>query len=309
MVKLTFKEGKNFIPIAKIESKDKLNNEILFINPNADDDGVEDDRDMQLYDIDYNKYLPKMKPREAVMTQNLLSKHLLKHNLPLEDNMQMIYKNIIEDTNKEMRLKPGQKFIPIPNPNLERTITYIFGPSGSGKSYMTAMLVKQFRKLNPNSEVYLFSKLTDDKVLDEQQVKRIDINTLKDEPIDVAEIPEGSLCIMDDCDCIEDKKVNEEIQKLQNSILQVGRHHKISLIITSHLGSDYKRSRVVLSEMHSCVVYPSSGSFQQIKYILQHYMGMDNKQIQRIKGLKSRWALISRNYPIYVLSENEVFLV
>lgn len=157
----------------------------------------------------------------------------------------------------------------------------------------------------------MFSKLDDDKVIDELggRIKRVKVETLATDPIDVTDIPEGSMVVFDDCDCIEDKKVNDAILKLENSIYQVGRHHKISVIKTSHLGSDYKRTRVVLTEAHYIVVYPSSGSFQQIKYVLSHYMGMSNDDIKKIKSLKSRWVLASKHFPQYVLSEHEAYLL
>ena len=66
---------------------------------------------------------------------------------------------------------------------------------------------------------------------------------------------------------------------------------------------------MVLTESHYIVVYPSSGSFQQIKYILSHYVGLSSAEIQRIRSLKSRWVLLSKHFPQYVLSENECYLL
>ena len=312
MVKLTLKDGKGFIPVAKIESKDKLNNEILFINPSMDDDesSSDEDFDFNIQDVDYNKYIGKMKPREAVKMQNTLAKHLSKKVSPIEDGMASVYKKIKQDSGKDFKLKNGH-FVPIPDVNKERVIYYIFAPSGSGKTFFTASALKQWMKLHPKKDVYVFSKLDDDKVIDDlgDRIKRVNVETLATDPIDVAEIPEGSMVVFDDCDCIEDKKVNEAILKLENSIYQVGRHHKLSVIKTSHLGSDYKRTRVVLTESHYIVVYPSSGSFQQIKYVLSHYMGMSNDDIKKIKSLKSRWVLASKHFPQYVLSEHEAYLL
>ena len=70
MVHLTLKEGKGYIPVAQIVSRDKLNNEVLFINPSLDDGDSDADFDYNLQEIDYGKYLHSMKPREAVMVQN-----------------------------------------------------------------------------------------------------------------------------------------------------------------------------------------------------------------------------------------------
>lgn len=313
-MKLTFKEKKGFIPIAKVtEAKGALNNEILFLDPSikADSDSdSESDIELALREIDYNKYLAKMKPRESLMKQNQLAKHLAKRNKPLDDDLLEAYNQIKTDSQKEFKLQSGL-FVPIPDVNKERVIYYVFAPSGAGKTYLTANILKQWMKLYPKKDVYILSKLTDDKVIDDlgPRIKRINIETLKESPIDVTEIPEGSMVVFDDCDCIEDKQINDAILKLENSIYQVGRHHKISCIKTSHLGSDYKRTRVVLSESHYIVVYPNAGSFQQVQYVLKTYMGLSNSDIQDIKNLRSRWVLCSRNYPQYVLYETGCYLL
>jgi hypothetical protein len=310
-MKLTLKEKDNFIPVAKIEGEGKLDNEILYIDPSVkDEEEEEEELDLNIRDIDYNKYLGKQKPREAVLKQNQLAKYLHKKTKPIEEDLLSMYTNIKKDSGKEFKLKNGT-FVPIPNVNNERNIYYIFGPSGSGKSYFTATILKQFLKLNPGKDVYIFSQLDDDKVIDKlgNRIKRINTESLIEEPIDVKEIPEGSMVVFDDVDTIEDKKVLEAIMKLENSLYQVGRHYNLSVIKTSHLGSNYKQTKVILTEAHYIVCYPRSGSFQQIQYVLKQYMGLDPKQIERIKNIKSRWCLLHKNYPQYVLGETECWLL
>ena len=59
----------------------------------------------------------------------------------------------------------------------ERHILYITGASGSGKSYYSADYINQYIKKNPNNEIYLFSSVSDDKVLDKiKKLKRVNIN-------------------------------------------------------------------------------------------------------------------------------------
>jgi len=166
--------------------------------------------------------------------------------------------------------------------------------------------------LNPKGEIFLFSQLFDDPVLDKiPNLKRIDANTLVEDPIDVYDIPENSFVVLflDDVDSIQDKKVLEQIEALENSIHQVGRKLHINIIKTSHLGSNGLKTRMVLSESQYIVVYPSSGSYHQIQYILKTYVGLTNKDLAKIKGLKSRWVCVSKNFPQYVLSESECYLV
>ena len=59
----------------------------------------------------------------------------------------------------DLKDKKGQKFQQVPNPNTERSILYITGSSGSGKSYYTKAYCDCYRKIYPKREIYLFSSL------------------------------------------------------------------------------------------------------------------------------------------------------
>jgi hypothetical protein len=52
------------------------------------------------------------------------------------------------------------------------------------------------------------------------------------------------------------------------------------------------------------VIYPSSGA--NYAYLMNKYMGLDSKQIKRIKDMDSRWVCFSRQYPNIVFSEREI---
>lgn len=309
-MKLTLKEGKGYIPVAKIENEGKLSNEILYIDPNIKDDDDGELEMNELRDIDFSKYLVKQKPREAIMKQNQLAKHVYAKSKPVDEELLEMYKKIQKDSTKELRLKTGN-FIPVPNTNSERNIYYVFGPSGSGKSHFTAMILKQFLKLNPDKDAYIFSTLNDDDVIDKlgKRIKRINIESLLDAPMNVEEIPKGSMLVFDDVDVIANKKLLDEVLKLENQLYQIGRHYNLSVIKTSHLGSDYKRTRVILMESAYIVCYPRSGSFAQIQYVLKTYAGMSAEEIERVRNVKSRWATIHTRYPKFVLTENECFLL
>lgn len=123
-------------------AKDKMNNEILFIDPSMESDSENDEFDYNLQDVDFSKYLGKMKPREAVAMQNNLSKHLAKNLKPVDDTLASAYKQIHKDSSAVVKLKSGS-FVPIPDINKERVIYYVFAPSGSGKTYFTAAVLKQ----------------------------------------------------------------------------------------------------------------------------------------------------------------------
>jgi hypothetical protein len=93
-----------------------------------------------------------------------------------------------------------------------------------------------------------------------------------------------------------------------NQILEVGRHHKITCIITNHLPTAGKDTRRVLNECHSVTYFPHSGTARGIKYLLTEYLGIDKHQMKKIKDLKSRWATIFKNYPNVCMTEKDIWL-
>ena len=79
----------------------------------------------------------------------------------------------------------------------------------------------------------MFSALSEDESLDKVSPRRFKIDSsLHEDPIDVKEL-ENSCVIFDDIDCISNKKIREAIYQIMDQILQSGRHHKITALLTS----------------------------------------------------------------------------
>ena len=232
----------------------------------------------------------------------------------------------INDNNKKKRLDPSDinaKFLVIdegkmiPLPSMEtRQVIYVAGPSGSGKSTYSSMQAQQYRKMNPKNAIYLFSRVDNDVVFDGKfnpPIIRIKIdNSLLTHPIDITkQIKSGCLIIFDDIDTIQDEKLKKAVIKLENDILEIGRHQDIYIICCSHLinGNDKKLSRTMLNEAHTLTFFPKSGSTYQINYCLKNYMGLGKKQIDYILGINSRWVTLGKSCPQYMIWENGVCLL
>lgn len=204
---------------------------------------------------------------------------------------------------------PSGKFQQIPNPDTEREILYITGASGSGKSTYCCKYIYQYKKLYKDREVYVFSALKDDESLDKIEPKRVRIdNTLITHPINVSDFKD-SLVVFDDIDVISDKKQREAVYNILNQILEIGRHDNISCLITNHLATAGKDTRRVLNECHAVVYFPFSGSAKQINYLLIEYLGLDKKDISKIKKLKTRWCCVYKNYPQIVMTERDIWIL
>jgi len=212
-------------------------------------------------------------------------------------------------TYKHVELPEGSKFQLVPNTTKEREIIYITGPSGSGKSTFTSNYIKEFKKKFKGADIFLYSALSEDEVLDKHGVKRIKLSAaLITDKLTSADF-EDALVIFDDIDVISDKKIREAVIATLNSVLEVGRHFKTYCIITNHLPTAGKDTRRVLNEAHEIVYFPHSGSMKGINYLLKEYIGFDNKEIKAIKKLKTRWCCIFKNYPQLAMTERNLWLL
>jgi len=204
---------------------------------------------------------------------------------------------------KEVKLGDNETFLPICDPNKERSVLYITGMSGSGKSFFTADWIKRYKQIYPKNNVYLLSSLDSDNSIDKiKDLYRIKLNEFVEDKWTIDDLKDSCI-IFDDTDCITDKNIKKEIDLLLNSVLQTGRHTFTSVIFTSHLATCGKDSRMILAEAHSVVLFPGTMGQRNLKYICESYFGLDANEIKKLKKLDGRWVQINRTYPKSILSE------
>lgn len=197
------------------------------------------------------------------------------------------------------------KLIQHPDP-LNCRVLFVAGPSGSGKTTYVANYAIDYNKLFPKNDIWVFSRLPKDDLLDKVIPKKRKVKPpledLLEEPFDANNEMKNCLVIFDDIDTVQDDKTKEAIYKIMRDVLEIGRHNNINVIITSHLivGNDRKNSRTILNEAQCLTVFPKSGTAQQIRYVLKQYLGISNDEIENILNLPSRWVTIAKSYPQYV---------
>jgi energy-coupling factor transporter ATP-binding protein EcfA2 len=215
----------------------------------------------------------------------------------------------IEKTFNRLDLPPELKFQQIPDTTKEREILYITGASGSGKSTYVRKYCEIYKKKYKDRPIYIFSNLKEDESLDSIHPQRIKISEdLVSDPINAEDLAD-SICIFDDVDCIKEKPIREAVIKVMNECLEVGRHFKITMLITNHLPLDRQFTRRVINEAHSVVYFPQSALGMQTTYMLTNYLGLDRKMIKFIRKQKTRWACVSKTYPRYVLMEHTICMI
>jgi hypothetical protein len=212
----------------------------------------------------------------------------------------------------ELSLDNGETYQPCPNTNKERDVLYVFGQSGSGKSYYVQMYANNYKHLYPKNNIYVFSTLDSDKEgLDKiKGIKRIKLSKefIEDEMIPTVDFKD-SLVIFDDVDNISDKKLKNTVWLYLNNFLQTGRHHKISVAITFHVSAGGNATKMILNEATSLTFFPATIGGRNLKYICDSYLGMEKEQIKKLKKINSIWITVLKTYPKVILSEKEAFIL
>lgn len=190
---------------------------------------------------------------------------------------------------------PDGELLPIFDTNKERTVFYVSGMSGSGKSTLAGQLISVYQKIYPNNKVIVFSNKDKDEALDKYKPFRINIDEdLLSDPITLNELKQ-SLVIFDDIDCIPNKKLDAEISRLRDLILQQGRSFKTSFVYISHLTTNYKQSKLILLECDCAIIFPAFTTQYNLKYLLYNYFGLGVDDIRKIRNLPSRWCAFWKN--------------
>ena len=209
---------------------------------------------------------------------------------------------------RRLELPKEQKFQQIPDKHTERQIMYITGASGSGKSTYIAKYCKQYKKVFPDNDIYVFSALTEDESLDACEPKRIVIDErMISDPLTVDDFKD-SMVIFDDIDVISNQKHRDAVYNLLNALLETGRHTKTSVFISNHLPTAGKDTRRVLNEAHSVIWFPHSGSGVGMKRLLCDYLGLDKDINKKLRKMKTRWACYFKNYPSILMTEHNIWL-
>lgn len=228
-----------------------------------------------------------------------------------DDNKQLFDKFVVtrHDNKGKKQVSIPNDMLMIPLPDFKkRDVYYIVGASGCGKSYMALRIAEQYRRAFPDRPIYLISKLQKDETLDQLEgLIRLNFSNWDKETPPI-EAFKDSLTIFDDFDAVEKKTLNGIIT-VSDDIAITGRHTNSSMIYISHYLSNYKMTRLILNEATKYIIYPHATSYHPLYYLLNKYVGMDKDQIKHLKKLQSRWVLIHKNFPNYVISERNAYLL
>ena len=179
-----------------------------------------------------------------------------------------------------------------------------------GKSYMTSKLAENYAKQYPKNNVILFSWVKDDdnyKKIKNLVKIRIDESILED-PIEVDELKD-SFVIFDDIEHFSNKSIVKELERLRNSIFNCGRHENIAVASARQILMDGEKTKNINNSSFVTFLFCKGGSRFQAGNWLKTYMHFDKDVVERILNLPSRWVMVNKNTPIYILYEKGGFIV
>src|ERR1700750_116618 len=217
----------------------------------------------------------------------------------------------------EYHLNPDESIETLPAANTERI--FIAGEAGCGKSTISAKYAMQYKKMFPENDIFLFARQEDpafDKIKHNEIIldfdfpddgNKEDIDKVLHNEITIDSL-ENSLCIFDDCDNLQDIKLLTAIHKLMNDVTTNGRKRGIYVIYVSHLLMNYAQTRVMLNEANKVFFFPGCGT-RQIENFLKIYGSMKTKEAEQLANMKSRWVMLAKRRPRYILHEKGFFML
>jgi len=209
---------------------------------------------------------------------------------------------------------PEGEFFALEPTNLKkgRDVIMVGGKSGSGKSHTARNFAQRYHLLWPKRTIYVISYLRHDETLDAlpflTRLNPAEEFREKPPPLDMFT---DTLTIFDDIEGFqrESPELHDLLQQTIDMIATTGRHNQSSLLVASHLLTDYKRTRLFLGEAHKFVLFPNGCSMKQMTNLLGLYGGCDTDELRRIRKLPSRWVALCTTFPSLVLYESGCYLL
>lgn len=315
MPALNFDKDKGAKAVAVVRGGDQ-DGQILFLHPDTRAKGA---GNKTVDAVRYMKELSFLKPAERVRVMKEITDAVAADTAPEaflsatgDDRVNALYRRVKTATNEDTSivLPDDSSFQPIPDPDPKvRQIWYVAGISGSGKSYFARGIAENYKKLFPEREVYLISKLQEDETLDKMKIgkpKRISLESLVEDYPSIDEFKD-CLVIFDDYDTLT-APYDKVVLKLIDDLAIMGRHTGTSMLCLSHYLTNYKKTRLILGEAHFIVLYPMATSFKAMRYVCEHHCGLTKDEVTALKKL-GRWVCIHKVYPQYLISQHTARLL
>lgn len=264
--------------------------------------------------MDKSKLLPKsffkgLPPANVQLLKNAINtnkKIMIGDNLNMQAKYDMAQEELGKLEKKYLEIPPQLGKVE-PVPMQESSRIGVFGPAGVGKSTWISNFFKKYLEYYKDNKIYIFSPKLDDpafKKIKNLSYVKLDDSLIKD-PLDVSEFKD-SICCFDDIESITDKKLNNAVRVFRDQCYEIGRAPtNITTIAVHHVILANDRTKIILNESDQVVLFPKS-NFAAISNLCKRYYGFTKDQLEYLRDVPSRWAVVKRSYPTTIITENAV---
>jgi hypothetical protein len=228
---------------------------------------------------------------------------------PEEEQKKMLQRRITAAykarSSTEYRLDDG-KMVVLPSRETERV--FVAGKSGAGKSCWAASYMREYSEMFPDRKIYLFSTHEDEKAYEEIEHTAIPLGEEFIESPPTLEALENTLCLFDDTDNLQNKKLLKAVDAVNADLISNGRKYNIHVVTLNHQLMEHSRTRNQLNEANRVVFFPQGSAYHTQRY-LKVYAGLDGKWVKKILDERSRWICLDLRLPTSYVTENAVVII
>ncbi len=247
------------------------------------------------------------------------------------------YKEIKKKTAEENKSIIGPRLVLNPMDNSRiylllsvttNDVISIFGKKGSGKSTFANDIANIYRELFPNNEIYLFSRILEDKSIEAKKLNitrlPIDINLL-DMDINFDDF-RPSLVIFDDIDGLQTlydekgkkgqklgQRLYSKINQLQNDLIRLGRDHDgkgdIHNVHIRHMLYEHGgKTKMMLNGSTCVIIFPNGIDHAHLEKFFRE-RSIDKMMKEKLRNVRWFGYCNHPNVPTFVFGEKFIYIL
>ena len=224
---------------------------------------------------------------------------------------------VISDNCSEQNIISESSLSPVPYLDLthnQRSMIFISGPSGSGKSSVaySISLNLRIRLSDKKRKIVLFTKNADEDPAFKSAKKIIQIGMFSDPHFIEIEPSHLSDCIVvfDDWEVLPKNLLNH-VSLLIKDLAERSRKLNISLLVINHQTQNYNVTRNLIFESDSYVLFPSANR-NAFKRFAKSYMDITDDEIQNmIETCKKphTWLIFHKSVPRFWQTDKKIIML
>ena len=234
------------------------------------------------------------------------------HNEPPTDKLDRKYHEglaFVKDSLKKY-MDYGDKVELFPIVEDSWMFMYVSGGSGSGKSTFIANFLKYNKQLiSKEGGIFLFCPDREDPAYGSiKNLIHMDLDEFQEdnegEELDISHIPPDSTLIFDDIESYQ-KGDAKRYMAFRDMCLERGRKKGFKIFCVSHNPMNNQATKVSIRECNYWVLFPKYGA-RDAKVLLKNYGNFEKDEIDQILTLKTRWVMLRKSVPKYLVSQHAV---